>query len=477
MSPAIFSVGIDIGTSTTQVIFSKLLMDNTAGYFSAPRISIVGKEIVYKSPVYDTPLQSQFMLDGEGIREIVEREYRAAGRRPEDLDTGAVIITGESARKENAALVSQQLSGLAGEFVVSTAGPDLESILAGKGSGAFQYSLDMDCIVANLDIGGGTTNIVIFDHGEVAGKGCLNIGGRLIRLERDYTVTYISPAAQTVAEAVGVRLTVGRRTSEEELSRVTGKMAELLAQSLGLLPREELLRRVQTPSSTWLVTPGRIDRICFSGGVSDCMAKEGVRLPLEFGDIGVLLGRSIKNHPLFSGNRVIIGTETIGATVVGAGTYTTNISGSTIEYSQSIFPIKNAPVLKLNEAEQRACLTGEVQTLREKCGWFLGQCDSPLMILAMKGSRDPSYDEIKTMAGCIVEALDGLLSPEQPIIVLLENDIAKALGMAMKAAAGDRRKVAAIDGVKVEENDYVDIGRPLMDGLVVPVIVKTLIFG
>lgn len=477
MAEAILSVGIDIGTSTTHVVFSRLHMDNMAGYFSAPRIAIVDKELVYRSAVHTTPLRTLSLLDGEGIRRIVEEEYRLAGFRPEDVDTGAVIITGESARKENAAQISQQLSGLAGEFVVATAGPDLESILAGKGSGAFQYSLDHDCVAANLDIGGGTTNIVLFDRGETSAKGCFDIGGRLIRLDRDYTVRYVSPAARTVAAAVGVSPAVGEKLSPGDIQAVTGKMAQLLVQSLGLLPREPLLAAVRTPGSTWLETPGRIDRIFYSGGVADTMAGGAADEPLAFGDIGVFLGRSIRESPLLSGEGAVLGSETIRATVVGAGTYTTNLSGSTIAYDRDIFPVKNLPVLKLNQKEQEDCLAGNTRTLLEKGRWFLEQRDSSRMILAMPGRPDPGYGEIKRLAGCAVEAMDQLLPPGEPLIVLLEQDTAKALGMAMRSAAGGRRRVAAVDGIRVEETDYVDIGRPLMDGVVVPVIVKTLVFG
>ena len=200
----ILSVGIDIGTSTTQLVFSRITMENTTGYFSVPRISIVEKAVIYKKPCPSYPLTTPVLIDGQAIRDIVADQYRQAGFTPEDVDTGAVIITGESARKENAAAVLEQLSGFAGEFVVSTAGPDLESIIAGKGSGAFQYSLDNACATVNLDIGGGTTNLVLFDSGSVVSKGCLDIGGRLIRLRPDRTVERVSPAAQAVAQAVGV---------------------------------------------------------------------------------------------------------------------------------------------------------------------------------------------------------------------------------------------------------------------------------
>ena len=477
MSSAILSVGIDIGTSTTQVIFSRIRMENTAGYFSVPRISIVGKELVYKSPVHTTPLKTASLLDGEGVRRIVEREYRAAGLTPAQLDTGAVIITGESARNENAALITEQLSGFAGEFVVSTAGPDLESIIAGKGSGAFQYSVDHDCAVVNLDIGGGTTNIVLFDSGDIIGKGCFDIGGRLIRLEADYTVTSVSPAAGAVAEAVGVRPMVGQKITPAELGRITDKMPDLLAQAIGLAPAEPLLGRVETPNSSELRIIRRAERICFSGGVADCVRSPGETDPLRYGDIGVFLGNSIRARFLPEREKIISASETIRATVVGAGTYTTSLSGSTITCSDGIFPVKNVPVLKLDMEEQQDCLDGSAEKLAQKTEWFLRQSDSRRIVLALPGKADPTYGEIKTLARMIVQVMDRLLPEGEPIIVILEKDIAKALGMAMRSETGGRRKTAAIDGVKVEANDYVDIGRPLMDGLVVPVVVKTLVFG
>lgn len=476
MPSEILSVGIDIGTSTTQVIFSRLLVDNMADYFSAPRISIVSKELLYKSEVHITPLRDSSTLDGEGVRRIVEQEYRRAGISPGDLHTGAVIITGESARKDNAAAVTEQLSGFAGEFVVSTAGPDLESIIAAKGSGAYQYSIDRECSVINLDIGGGTTNIAMFDCGRAVAKGCLDIGGRLIRLKDDLTVTYLSPSAQRIADSLGLTLREGQKTTPNALRAVTDKMADLLAQAIGLQDREPLFESVRTLSSTDLSLSRKADYLCFSGGVADCIYTPDDDI-LRYGDIGVLLGASIRSHPLISACRQLPAGETIRATVVGAGTYTTSISGSTIAYSSLLFPLKNIPVLKLDEQEQEHCINGDREWLEQKARWFMDQSDTDHFILAMQGKADPDYTEIKKLAGCIADALSPILPDTKPILVVLEHDMAKALGFALRACVDGRRKVAAIDGISVEVNDFVDIGRPLMDGLVVPVIVKTLVFG
>ena len=43
MKEKILSVGIDIGTSTTQVIFSRFTIENTSGEYMVPRIEITNK--------------------------------------------------------------------------------------------------------------------------------------------------------------------------------------------------------------------------------------------------------------------------------------------------------------------------------------------------------------------------------------------------------------------------------------------------
>ena len=474
----ILSVGIDIGTSTTQVVFSRIEMDNTAGYFTAPRIAITGKEILYKSKVYFTPLKTQTLIDADAVRDIVAQEFRSAGYSPADTQTGAVIITGESARKENAASVLQALSDFAGEFIVSTAGPDLESIIAGKGSGAWQYSIDNDCTVVNLDIGGGTSNIVFFNAGDTQGKICLDVGGRLIRLDGGDSsrITYVSYAAAAAAKLAGVRLDVGQTISRSDLRRICDVFADCLAGAIGIAPKSPLQDQILTPGSDVYAPARPSRRICFSGGVADCIYSQSGEDDLRYGDIGPILGRAIAENRYFKEQKIIQGGETIRATVVGAGTYTTNLSGSTIFYSEGIFPVKNVPALKLTKDEQWAVIGGDAQLLADKVRWFLQQSDSPRMLLALQGMPDPDFATLKKLASAIVGALDASLAPGEPIIVVVERDIAKALGIALQQT-GCRRKMASIDSVKIEAGDYVDIGRPLMDGLVVPVVVKTLLFG
>lgn len=476
MNNEILSVGIDIGTSTTQVIFSRIEMENTAGFFSVPHIAITDKKVIYKSDIYITPLINHYLIDGDKVRDIVATEFQKAGFTPADTQTGAVIITGESARKENSAVVLSKLSSFAGEFVVSTAGPDLESVIAGKGSGAQSYSEDNACVAVNLDIGGGTTNIVVFDCGKVVAKGCLDIGGRLVKLDKSYTVSYVSPTAKKISDKLSLGIEEGRTTNEQALNALCAEMVNVTEQALGIFEKSELANSVVTAGSTPLVIKKPIRAVCFSGGVADCIYRTDVE-PLAYGDIGVHLGKAFRKGRLYSDYQLIRAKETIRATVVGAGTYTTSISGSTISYAEHILPIKNVPVLKIDRIEQQKLFDGDTAFLKQKLLWFMEQSDSERLVLSFEGERNPSYLATRRCAKCIGTALDEALAEGEPMLIVTECDIAKALGQAIHLEFGDKRDIICVDSISVEDGDFVDLGKPLMDGLVIPVVVKTLIFG
>lgn len=474
----LLSVGIDVGTSTSQVIFSHLTVANTAGYFTVPSIAITEKKVVYQSPVYRTPLVDESLINIDALYRIVEDEYRKAEVRPEEVETGAVIITGESARKENAQAVLESLSKFAGDFVVSTAGPDLESVIAGKGSGAAHYSTESGALTVNLDIGGGTTNVALFDDAETIAKGCLDIGGRQVIIGDDGRITYVSKSAKRIAEAYGLSIAVGDRAEVSVLTKLCEGMAEVLEEMLGAAEETQLLRDVETKGSTRFVLPTnrKLKYVFFSGGVADCIYHPG-QDPFVYGDIGVLLGDAIRKSRLFSAFRVVESEETIRATVIGAGSYTTSVSGSTITYARELFPMKNVPVLKLTSKEEQAVWNGDDRVLSERLKWFRTQSDAQQMILGIEGKRNPEYGEMKLLAGALVKGMCEALPEDAPLLLIVREDIAKALGQMMRQLVPKGRRVVALDAVRVEQNNYVDFGNPIMDGLVIPVVVKTLIFG
>lgn len=474
----VLSVGIDIGTSTVQVSFSRLSLENTASSFSVPKIAITDKEILYRGEPCSTPLLDAFRLDGEKIRQIVAGEFSKAGFDPRDTKTGAVIITGESARKDNAELVLQKLSDFAGNFVVSTAGPDLESSIAGMGSGACAFSAENDCCTINLDIGGGTTNIAVFQNGEVVSCGCYDIGGRLICVDKSGTLTKVSASAERIGRVLGLELVAGRRMSVDDLRAVTDKMASLLSQALGLEPTEPFLDMVITSGSSRLsVPPEKPARICFSGGVADFIYNTSETL-FPYGDIGALLGESVRRSALYEKIPVLHAHETISATVVGAGTHTTSISGSTVSVDASVLPQKNIPVFRLNKKIEEECMrSGDERLLREPLLRFLKQHDSPQLVLAIDGPANPEYETLQRLSAVIAEAMDAVLPKGEAVLLVSGEDIAMALGLTLRRALEGRRKCVVLDGLQPKGESYMDLGQPLAGGLVVPVIMKTLIFG
>lgn len=474
MKEELLSVGIDLGTSTTQLIFSKLLIENMAGSYTVPHMVITKKELQYKSRIYFTPLLNQNTIDFLQVRKIVEQEYENAEIRKEDIDTGAVIITGETARKENAREVVQALSGFAGDFVVATAGPDLESVISGKGAGTDVYSKEHHVTAVNIDIGGGTSNLSLFQDGNTRDTGCLDIGGRLIKLEADTRkISYIAPKLQRIIEQEGLLLSVGQRMETESLNPLLQIMVEALEQSVGLRRDSKYYELLITNKG--LKNTDNISHISFSGGVAAVIYHpRDYPEPFQFGDMGILLAEAIRSSRLFQEREVIESVETIRATVVGAGNHTTEISGSTITYTEEIFPIKNLPVLKLTaEEEQRGSLAGAIG---QKLEWFSVEGHLQQVAVALEGENNPSFQRVQEYAGELLEGLAPLCEKGMKMIVVVKQDMAKVLGQSMRTMKKDEGTVICLDGIHLSEGDYIDIGKPAAGGSVLTVVVKTLVF-
>ncbi len=439
MGERLLSVGLDVGTTSTQMVVSRLTVENKASAFSVPDMEIRQRELLYQSPVYFTPLLEGNRMDAAALRRLVEQEYEKAGITRQMVDTGAVIVTGESSRMENAAAVMEALSDLAGHFVVAAAGPDLESVLAAKGAGAADYSGRTGETVLHMDIGGGTSNLALIQKGEITATGCMNVGGRLVKLERGI-ITYVSPVLQGIFHKQ-----VGEVLSREEARRLTVRLAEALEMAAGLRPSDGLLEQLTTREAAGalpLNAPGEKLTLSFSGGVADCIERE---IPWqEFGDIGPLLGQAIGTSRLCSG-KYVLGTNTIRATVIGAGCHSTQLSGSTV-YSQNVqFPLKNIPVI-----------TRKAQRTRQEGNVFF----------ALPGVRSPTYAQVQQMAAEISQL-------PQPIYLCLEQDMAKALGQAMALRLGRDAEILCIDRIRVHPGDYLDVAAPV--GPAFPVVVKTLV--
>ena len=449
----ILSVGIDIGTSTTQLIFSRLTIENRASSYTVPRIDIVDKEVIYRSKIYFTPLRSATEIDAEAVKRIVREEYQAAGMTPEMLRTGAVIITGETARKENANEVLEALSDLAGDFVVATAGPDLESVLSARGAGTDALSKEKRTAIANVDIGGGTSNIAVYEKGVLRGTCCLDIGGRLIKVENG-RISYIFPKIQALAAANGISLAVGDRAYPEQLYGVCRLMAAQLAQALRLAGADSHHAGLYTNNGKPLPEQPAIRAVTYSGGVADCIYQEMEGDVFRFGDIGVLLGKAIRADPDLSRVERFTSIETIRATVVGAGTHTTEVS-----------------------EEDEASLETLKASILNQMPLYMPEGKAEQLAIAFTGEKRTSFADIQALAAAIIESTKEVISSRYPLVVVVENDIGKVLGNALNVLLKREKDVICIDGIRTLSGDYIDIGEPIAGGQVLPVVIKTLIFN
>ncbi|MBW4803209.1 ethanolamine ammonia-lyase reactivating factor EutA [Loigolactobacillus coryniformis] len=472
----ILSVGIDLGTSTTQLVLSRLTIKNFASAFSVPRINISKKEVIYKSDIIFTPLLDQQTIDAEAIKHFVAAQYSKAGIDKQKIQMGAVIITGETARKDNANLVTEALSGYAGDFVVATAGPDLESIIAGKGAGTNIASKKSRHYAANVDVGGGTSNLVVFDGDDVLDTACFDIGGRLIKVDKKtHKITYISPKVTQLITQLGLSLAEGSQASPETLAPIIQVLVQVLENSIGIGERSPYYDMFITNHGLRLdyVIPA----LTFSGGVADCLQEN---LPVDifkYGDIGLLLGNAIRRSEIFKQKEVIHSLETIRATVVGAGSHTTDVSGSTISYTNGILPIRNLPILKMARQDEAQDVQPLAASIKEKINWYRVQNELSNVALAFNGLGNPHFSDIQRYAAGIVAGAAVLIEKHEPLIILVHEDMAKALGHSLFAQLPEHYPFVCIDSVKVENGDYIDLGEPIAEGSVLPVIVKTLIFG
>lgn len=493
------SVGIDVGTTTTQVILSRLQVTST-GPTIAGKLAITDREILYRGEIHETPLLDAETIDGAGVAAIVEEELERAGVSRAEIDTGAVIVTGETARRSNAAALVSELALELGEFVVETAGAQLEAVLAGRGSGAAAYASRENATVANVDVGGGTTNVAIFDGDAVRETRCCRIGGRLVELD-DGTVRAVAETIRPLLDHLGMKLAVGDDLTAEELDRLGRAMANCLADLLAGPPYPDPLGELaigELPDERV-----DLDAVAFTGGVgslvsntADATVDRGA-----YGDVGVALAVAIRDHDRLSDWPRLNPSEDIRATVVGAGTATTRFSGRTVGLDARLLPLRNVPVLSVpplpavdgamrrtdeedGSRRESDALTAVIRDHVEQGIVLYGEDTPPgtsegtsdeWFFLAFEDIGGLTYDRIEALAEGIVTAYDDT-SYAGPVLLLLAQNCGKALAQSIRRVQESSRPVVVLDELSVQRGTYVDVGEPITDDDTVPVVVKTLVF-
>jgi len=455
---------MDIGTTTTQLIICEIEVENLTSNYLSVEPKILSRKLIYQSPIIITPMYDSYHLDEDALIKIFFKCIDESQVDIKKIKTGAVIITGESSLKENASTLIHSIADSTGEFIVATAGADLEAILAGSGSGVRDISYRQNQSLTNIDIGGGTTNIAKFDGGEVSDTLTLHIGGRLLRIDQALKVTYVSPVLQQMFLLENICIDVGDTLVYAQMMAAAELMAEYLVKALihKLHPKYDPLyvsrERVSVEATEYFI----------SGGVGEYVYEEFevnslIAACLKYQDIGPLLGDAVRRLFKKRGFALSKPQHRIRATVCGAGSYSMQLSGNTIYVNEEILPLKNLPLIRVTYQKD---IETFVQTAKRLISYHEGQ---PALYITYSG--DKSYEDIIRLAEGIISIAEEFL---EHIIVITDKNIGKALGQTLERHLTKKKAIICIDHIQNTHGSYIDLGNKVGDSL--PIVIKSLIF-
>lgn len=454
------SVGIDIGSSTSHVVLSRLTIRRRGSDLST-QFDVSGRETLHVSSPLLTPYAAGTRIDVAAIERFVHECYAAAGITPRDVDTGAVVITGEALNKHNAPQVAGMLSRWSGDFICVSAGPSHEAMLAAHGSGTVAMSRRHGDTVLNVDIGGGTTKLALVESGTISQVAAFSVGARLVAFDHHAVVTRIEPPALVFAAATGVGLQLGGPISARDVDRLAASMADIIMSAVTGTGGDLLARLTLTPGS--LGRP-QFDRVVFSGGVSEYV--DG-RDATSYGDLGPVLGAHLRERLAASGLSAVAvpAAQGIRATVLGASQFTVQPSGQTCYVSEkAVLPMRSLPVVRLGAGPDQDLHETLLSALRIR---DLDLSDPVAVAVAFHGPRN--YPALRRCAEALVHAAGG-----HRLVVVLRDDLARALGRIIRSELHYAGQLVVIDGIDVGDLDYLDIGRPMGATRSFPVTVKSL---
>ncbi|SEG89546.1 Reactivating factor of Adenosylcobalamin-dependent ethanolamine ammonia lyase [Actinacidiphila yanglinensis] len=493
------SVGMDIGSSGTQVVFSRLHM-RRVGEELTSRYVVVRRETVYRSPVALTPYAGAERIDAGALGTLVDRAYAAAGVDPDDVDTGVVILTGEALRRRNAEAIARVLAERGGEFVTATAGHHMEAMLAAYGSGAVRTSYEAGSRILTVDIGGGTTKLALLERGRIVRTAALHVGGRLLAHDAHRRLVRLEPAGSRHADAAGVELAHDGMLTRRQAALVAEAMADALFGALVPAggPGEDAER--SGAGWVWLTEPlgdlGPLDGVVFSGGVGEYVYD---REPRDFGDLGRLLGRAVRRR-VDAGAlpaALLPAGECIRATALGASEYSVQLSGNTgcvtapdrllprrnlqvvrprIEVGERIDPDEVAAAIRRHLSDLTPAGTGAPDDTGTSDGARAPGAADADVVLALRWRGQPRYDRLIAFARGVRDGLAARTARGRPVYVVLDGDVAMTLGRLLRDELGVTADLLVIDGLTLRDFDYVDLGRLRHPSNTVPVTIKSLVF-
>ena len=462
------SVGIDIGSSTTHVLFSRLTLRREGRSFST-RYRIARREVLWSSPILLTPYRSATRIDFPAVQAFIERGFAAAGIGPAEIDTGAVVITGEALKKRNARPIVEYVAQQSGTFVCASAGPHHEALLAAHGSGAVAMSAATRDRLLLVDIGGGTTKLALIEAGRVIETAAISIGARLVAYDADGRVTRMEEAGAIVASDAGIAVKLGELLDPSARAALGTRLAETLVSLVRDGAAMTPLARRLLLTDPLSATLADVDHVVFSGGVSEYVYR---RSDAEHGDLGPILGEALAGFvQTLPPGTVLPPVQGIRATVIGAGEYTIQVSGLT-SYSSGTDRLPLFGLQVVHAPHERAVPFG--QSLAAALQRLDLDTIEAGLLVSTRIEGVIGYPLLRDLAQGIADAVP---DPATTVVVNVEQDVARSLGRILVDEVKLPNPLIVVDGVTIGDLDYVDIGRPLRSAAVFPVTVKSLLFA
>jgi ethanolamine utilization protein EutA len=466
------TVGIDIGSSTTHLLFARVTLTRQSLELSS-RFVVIDRQVIWRSPIMLTPFLPDRFIDAGAIEHFVQHAYHDAGLRRSDVDSGAVILTGEAIKRRNARAINELFAAESGKFVCATAGHKLECMLAAHGSGAAALSRQRKTCGLHVDVGGGTTKLALVDHGEIVSVAAFAVGGRLLAQDVSGSWTRVDSSAHSVARDLGLsiepeqlndaaaRQAIAHRLATLAVDQITGSPLDALGHELALT---EPLARTIPPTF-----------LSFSGGVAEYIFGHETA---DYGDIARMLAAEIVSQLRERISiPVIEPKERIRATVIGASQFTVQVSGKTIYLSNpAVLPIRNIPVIHLSLDLAGAIDVDRVTAELARRASLLDFDPNSRIALAFSWTGPPEYPRLADMARAIMAFAAPSGHRDQVLVLMIDGDIARGLGRILVEEFQLDGDLVSVDGVQLRELDFVDVGEMLDPPGVVPVVIKSLLF-
>ena len=458
------SVGVDIGSSTAHLLFSEIVLERLD-----TRYIVADRKLIHASQILLTPYRDNGDIDADALGAFVEAQYAEAGLKRDDVDTGALILTGVAVRRRNARAIGDLFASEAGRFVAVSAGDGVETIMAAQGSGALAASEKAGPVV-NIDIGGGTTKIALCEAGRVKAMTAVEVGARLVVCDASDRVIRLESFGRTHAAEIGLSLELGATLDADSRRLLAKQMAHTIMAALTATADPGFLRLDPMEK-----LPTDIP-IMFSGGVSEYIAGRETR---RFGDLGPDLAMALRDAVRQRGHPISTGAQGIRATVAGASQYTVQVSGSTVFLDPvHVLPLRNIATICPQLDLSHDVLDAEAIRLAVHQGLTrldLSDGTRPVAVsICWRGSA--TYHRLCALGRGLIDGLKPVLDMGHPMIVVSDNDIGGLLGMHCRESEQLKNPIISIDGIDLAEFDFIDIGEVLSETGAVPVVVKSLIF-